>query len=236
MTLELKAETREIIGKKTKTLRQKGFIPAIVYGPGRKAISLQVNYEDFRKILEQAGESTLIKLNIEDHIKDVLIHEISKDPIDDRFIHVDFYEVRMDKAIKAEVSLVFDGEAPAVKNLEGILIKNVTEVEVEALPKDLPHEIRVDISGLDSFEKHIRIKDLNLPSGVKITNDPEEVVLLVKPPRTEQELKELEEKPIEKVEEVEKVSEKPVEGEESIEETKETKKETKEEVKEGDQR
>src|SRR4030042_1222100 len=234
MTLELKAETREIIGKKTKTLRQKGLVPAVVYGPRHKPVSIQINYEDFRKILEQAGESTLIKLKIEDRVKDVLLQEISKDPIEDRFIHVDFYEVRMDKASKAEVSLVFYGEAPAVKNLEGILVKNATEVEVEALPKDLPHEIKVDISGLDSFEKRIRIKDLNLPAGVKITNDSEEVVLLVEPPRTEQELKELEEKPIEKVEEVEKVSEKPAEGEESIEEIKETKKETKEEVKEGE--
>jgi large subunit ribosomal protein L25 len=119
----------------------------------------------------------------------------------------------MDKTLTAEVQLIFEGEAPAVKSLDGILVKNITEVEVEALPKDLPHEIKVDISSLDSFDKHIRIKDLQLPLGVKILAEAGEVVVLVKPPRTEEELKALEEKPEEKVEEVEVVAEKEVEEE-----------------------
>lgn len=103
------------------------------------------------------------------------------------------------------MSLIFEGEAPAVKNLEGVLIKNITEVEVEALPKDLPHEIKVDISCLETFDEHIKIKDLKLPEGVKVLAEPEEVIALVTPPRTKEELEELEEKPEEKVEEVEGV-------------------------------
>ncbi len=224
MTLELKAQVRNILGKKLKTLREKGIIPAVVYGPGYKPTSIQLDYEEFRKIFEQAGESTLIKLKIKneklktgEENKDVLIHDIAKDPVSDRFIHVDFYQVRMDKVITAEVSLVFEGEAPAVKNLDGVLLKNVTEVEVEALPKDLPHEIKVNISSLDTFDKHIRIKNLELPPGVKILADPEEMVASVIPPRTEEELKALEEKPEEKVEEVEVAKEgevsAPTEGE-----------------------
>lgn len=200
MESELKAQSREDVGKKLKSLRQKGIIPAVVYGSGHKPISIQVDYKEFGKIFEQAGESTLIKLRVGNEVKNVLIHDIAKDPVSGRFIHVDFYHVRMDKAIKAEVPLIFTGEAPAVKALEGVLIKNITEVEVEALPKDLPHEIKIDISGLDSFDKHIRAKDLILPSGVKIDLDPDEVIVSVMPPRAEEEVKAAEEKPAEVVE------------------------------------
>lgn len=204
MELELKAQSRESVGKKLKSLRKQGIVPAVVYGSGHKPISIQIDYKEFGKIFEQAGESTLIKLKIlnpksKDEAKNVLIHDIAKDPVSGKFIHVDFYHVRMDKAIKAEVPLIFEGEAPAVKALEGVLVKNITEVEVEALPKDLPREIKIDISGLDSFDKHIRAKDLILPSGVKIDLDPEEVIVSVMPPRAE-EVKAVEEKPAEIVE------------------------------------
>lgn len=206
MTLELNAKVREDIkSNKLKALRKKGFVPAIVYGPGHKPLPIQVEYQEFKKVFDDAGESTIIKLKAGNDSKNVLIHEVARDPVTDKFIHIDFYQVRMDKAISAEVSLIFEGEAPAVKNLEGVLIKNITEVEVEALPKDLPHEIKVDISCLETFDEHIKIKDLKLPEGVKVLAEPEEVIALVTPPRTKEELEELEEKPEEKVEEVEGV-------------------------------
>jgi large subunit ribosomal protein L25 len=193
MDLELKAQTRENVGKKLEALREKGIIPAVVYGSSHKPVSVQVNYEEFRKIFEQSGENTLVKLKIGNEAKNVLINEIAKDPVSGKFIHVDFYQVRMDQVIKAEVPLVFEGEASAVKNLEGVLIKNMNHIEVEALPKDLPHEIKIDISVLDSFDKNIRIKDLVLPKGVKIDLDSEEVIVSVIPPRTEEEIKSTEE-------------------------------------------
>lgn len=233
MSLELNAKIREDVGNnRLKTLRKKGFIPAIVYGPGHKPLPIQVDYQEFEKVFEIGGESTILKLKIHPVIrqgapsddgakskveenKNVLIHDVDRDPVEDKFIHIDFYQIRMDKAISAEVPLVFEGEAPAVKNLEGVLVKNITEIEVEALPKDLPHEIKVDISCLETFDEHIRIKDLKLSEGVKILADPEEVIALVTPPRTKEELEELEEKVEEKIEEVEKVEE-----EEKIEEEK----------------
>ena len=208
MVLELKAQIRKDTGRKLKTLREKGFIPAVVYGPGHKSNSIQLDYGNFKKVFEEAGESTLIKLKIDEHAKNVLIHDVSIDPVDGKFIHVDFYQVVMDKIIKTHVPLVFEGEAPAVKNLGGVLMKNLTELEIEALPKNLPHEIKVDISFLDSFDKHIRVKDLNLPEGVKILEKFEELVVSVIPPRSEEELKALEEKLETKIEEVEKIGEK----------------------------
>jgi len=200
MELELKAQLREEAGNKLKSLREEGFIPAVVYGSGHKPISVKVNYEEFRKIFDQSGESTLVKLKIGNETKNVLMHEISKDPVTSRFTHVDFYQVKMDKIIKAEVPLLFEGEAPAVKNMEGVLVKTINHLEVEALPKDLPHEIKVDISALDAFDKHIRVKDLILPQGVKIDLDPEEVIVSVIPPRVEEEIKITEEKPTEVIE------------------------------------
>ncbi len=208
MAIELKAEIREEFGKKLKALREKGFIPAIVYGPGHKSIAIRINMKDFKRVFKEAGESTLIRLKIGDQVKNVLIHDIAMDVVNDIPLHVDFYQVALNKMLKTKVPLVFEGEAPAVKTLDGVLVKNLTEVEIEALPKDLPREIKVDISGIDSFDKHIRVKDLNLPPGVKILEEKEEVVVTVIPPRTEAELKALEEKPEEKVEEIEVVGEK----------------------------
>jgi len=218
MTLELNAKVREVLGKKVKSLRKKGIIPAVIYGLKAKSIPLEIDYSKFEKTFKEAGESTVIKLKINDKKarptagqpkadKNVLIYDVSRDPVSDKFIHIDFYEVRMDKPITTEVPLVFEGEAPAVKNLEGVLVKNITEIEVEALPANLPHEIKVDISALKTFDDLIHIKDLKIPDGVKISVNPEEIVALVSPPRSEEELKALEEEVEEKIEEVEKVGE-----------------------------
>lgn len=213
--IEIKAENRKETGKKVKTLRDKGIVPAVVYGAGHKSVSIQVNAKEFNKTFREAGETTLLKLKIGDHTKNVLIHDIARDPIENNIIHIDFYEVKMDQQIKTEVPLVFEGEAPAVKNLGGILVKNLTEIKVEALPKDLPHEIKVDISKLETLESYIRIKDLVLPAGVKILEEMEETVVLVEPPRSEEELAKLEGKTEVKPEEVEIVTEKkPGEGQE----------------------
>ncbi len=231
---ELNAKTRKTIGKKVKSLRKKGIIPAVFYGAKTKSESIKVNYGEFEKIYNQIGESTILKLNIKDSktkkekTKNVLIHEVAKDPVTDKFSHIDFYAVRMDKPITADVSLVFEGESPAVKNLEGTLVKNINELKVEALPADLPSEIKVDISSLETFDDLIKIKDLDVSKDVKILADKQEAVASVSPPRTEEELAALEEEVEEKPEEVEKVGEEEEEAAE-MEETGEEKEPKKEE-------
>lgn len=223
--IEIKAENRKEIGRKVRILRDKGIIPAVVYGAGHKPISIQVNAKEFNKTFKETGETTLVKLKLDDHSKNVLIHDIARDPIENNIIHIDFYEVKMDQQIKTEVQLVFIGEAPAVKNLGGILVKNLTKIKVEALPKDLPHEIDIDISKLETLESHIRIKDLILPVGVKILEEMEETIVLIEPPRSEEELAKLEEKTEAKPEEVEVVTEKKL-GEEQEEKSEVGKKES----------
>lgn len=203
--LELSAKLRQETGHQNKHIRKQGLIPAILYGRKVKNLSLMVGEHEFEKVYQETGESTLIKLKIDsqgEKERIVLIHDVAKDPVSDNPIHIDFYQVKMDQAIKVEVPLVFTGESAAIKEQEGVLVKNIQSLEVEALPQNLPHQIEVDISSLKTFEDNIYIKDLKLPSEVKIEAQPEEVVASVIPPRTKAELEKLEEAPEEKVEEV----------------------------------
>jgi large subunit ribosomal protein L25 len=225
----LKAKIRKDLGKKTKALRKNGVLPAIFYGPkmtsgrGKKALPLEINLKEFEKIYQQAGESTLISLEVEEQKTLVLIHEVQRDPITSKPIHVDFYQPILEKEITAKVPLVFEGLSPAVKDLGGTLVKDISEVEVRALPQNLPKEIKVMVESLKTFEDNIKISDLKTPEGVKILKKPEEIVASVSPlEKVEEELV----KPIEeKVEEVEKVEKKEkVEEKEVVEETKEEKK------------
>ncbi len=228
--LTLSVKIRQTFGKKVKNLRENGLIPAILYGPEiKESLPLEIDYKTFEKIYKEAGESSLISLEVrveEDKSSSspfavaredeklvnrqpkkflVLINGIKHDPLTGKLIHIDFYQPRLGEEIEAKVPIILEGEAPAIKELEGTLVKNISEVEVKALPQKLPKEIKVDVSSLKTFEDHILIKDLKIPEGVKILKDPEEIIASVAPPeRIEEEL----EKPIEeKVEEVEKVKE-----------------------------
>ena len=226
--ITFKAETRDIFGRKTKKGRQAGLIPAVVYGRAFKSRSLWIKALDFLKLLKVSGESTIIELNIDGkETHKVLIHETQKNPITDKYIHVDFFQVRMDEEIETEVELTYFGEAPAVKELGGVLVKSINEIEIRCLPADLPSEIKVDISTLKTYEDRICIKDLKISPKVKMELDPETVVALVSEPRSEKDLEDLEEKVEEDVAKVEGVvKEKGVE-----ENKKEDKKKEKEEQK-----
>lgn len=216
--LSLSAKIRKDLGKKVKVLRKKGILPGVLYGPKIETRPLEIDLKEFEKIYKEAGESSLISLEIDKKKFLVLIHEVKLDPLTEKPTHVDFYQPRLEEEVEAMVPLVFEGEAPAVKDLGGTLVKNISEVEVKALPQNLPHEIKVNIDRLKTFEDNISIKDLIISKEVKILKEPKEVVAAVSPPeKVEEEL----EKPIEeKVEEVEKVEEKVEEKEEEEEKEK----------------
>lgn len=209
--LTLSVKTRKELGKKNKTLRGQGLIPAIIYGHKVETQPLTVGYKDFEKAYGEVGGS-LLNLKIQDSKENgevpVVIQDVSKDPVTHKFIHIDFYQVRLDEKITVSLPLVFEGEAPAVELEEGTLIKNIYELETKGFPHKLPKEIVVDISGLKTFNDQIQVKDLNLPEGVEIERDPEDVLVLVQPPRAK------EEEVLEEVPEGEAVEEVKVEGEE----------------------
>lgn len=183
--MEIRAENRDVFGKKLVPLRKKGKLPAILYGPKTENRAIFVVLADFKKIWAEAGESTVVQLDLGDFKKEVLIYEVSIDPVKNEPVHVDFYAVQMDKPIEAGVALVFEGTSPALKDLGGILVKVMHEVQIEALPKNLPHELSVDISKLTNFEDKIFAKDIKLPPGVELKVNPEEVVALVEAPKEE---------------------------------------------------
>ncbi len=223
----LSAKIRKDLGKKVKQARKKGIIPAVLYGPKIENISLEIDLKEFEKVYQEAGESSLIQLQVDKKDFLVLIHAVKIDAVSQKPIHIDFYQPRLDEEITATVPLVFEGQAPAVKDLGGTLVRNIHELEVKALPQNLPHEIKVDISKLKTFEDNILVKDLIIPKEVKILKTPDETITFVsEPEKIEEEL----EKPIEeKVEEVKIVEEKkPSEAEiAEEEETKETKQKAK---------
>lgn len=202
--LKLTATTRDN-KQSLNQIRKKQQIPAVLYGKNFKSQNLAVDYNSFYKVYTQAGESTILDLEINDQKNNALIKDVQFSPIKDTIIHIDFIKINMKEKITANVELNFIGQSRAIKDLEGILVKNINELEIECLPADLPKEIIVDISSLNTFEDVIKIKDLPIPPKVEIKLDPEEVVATVTPPRSEEELEALKEEVEEDVEKVEGV-------------------------------
>ncbi|MDO8664180.1 MAG: 50S ribosomal protein L25 [Candidatus Liptonbacteria bacterium] len=185
--MDLAVTDREKFGKAVRVLRREGLIPAELYGHGLENAHLAVNRKEFAKALQEAGESTIINLLTSKGKRPALVHDIQKDFLTDEIIHIDFHQVRMDEKIKADVLLEFIGEAPAVKEFGGVLNKTISEIEVEALPGDLPRSFQVDISGLKELNQSIYVKNLKIPKGVEIMVAPETVIITVTPPAVEEE-------------------------------------------------
>lgn len=182
----LATKTRKINGKKVKSLRNKGLLPGVLYGPKTNPALLKVDLKEFKKIYREAGESSLISLKVGKKTRKVLIHDVQQHPLTDEFIHVDFYEPLLKEKIEATIPLVFEGEAPAVKDLGGTLVKNISEVEVKGLPQELPREIKVNIEALKTFGDSIHIRDIRIKEDIEILKELGEVIASVIPPREEE--------------------------------------------------
>lgn len=200
--VELRVESRTILGKRVKQVRQNGLLPGVLYGEGIGSHAISIPARAFEHAYQEAGESTLLRLVIGDAAHTVLIHDITHDPLRGTPIHADFYAVRMDKVLRVKVPVVFVGESSAVKNEGGILVKVVHELEVEAMPVDLPHEMRADLSLLVAMSSRMRVKDLPHDAGVRIIADQDEIVALVEPPRSEEAMAELTAAPVGEIKEV----------------------------------
>jgi large subunit ribosomal protein L25 len=177
-----------------KNLRKKGLLPVVVYGQGKKTLSLMIDRVEFEKAYREAGTSQIIDLEIEGASKkNVLVHQVDHHPVSGLVTHVDFYEISMKEKITTEVPLVYTGDSAAVIEMSGTLTTNKDAIEVECLPGDLPHEIVVDISSLTDFDSAIHVSDIKVGEGVEIKNAPEEVIASVEPPRSEEEMAGLDE-------------------------------------------
>ncbi len=217
MTYSLTLKNRTT--KKLAELRLAGQLPGVMYGPHREPMPVSVSAVEFNKLYTTAGESSLIDVVMEGTTQPVkaLIQDVQYDPVKGSMIHFDLREINMNEEMHATVQLVFVGEAPAVKELGGTLMKPHGEVEVNCLPKDLVSQIDVDLSVLKTFEDAIFVGDLKLPAGITVVDSAEQLVAKVTPPLSEDQLKALEEVPaavptLEDIE-VEKKGKKEEEGE-----------------------
>lgn len=228
--ITLKATTRDLLGKKVKLLREKEQLPAILYGRKFQPLPLSLNKQEFIKISQKAGEATIIDVQVpQKESYKALIRDIQKEPVTDEIIHVDLYKVDMTQEIETEIPLHFVSTSPAVEEQEGNFITNKDSIKVECLPDNLVSEIEVDISILKTFEDLIHVKDLNIPEGIKVLEDAEDIVAQVTPPLSEEELKAMEEEAtastekaqietMEAAAEKEKAEKEKAEGEEKAEE------------------
>lgn len=183
--LKLKAKLKQ--DKNNDRLRESGRLPAVVYGHGVENKSIDLDYQEVRKALEKAGESTLIELDIDkDELLTVLIHDVQYNTLTDTISHLDFYQIKKGEKIDLDIELNFIGEAPAVKELAGVLVKPHDKIEVRCLPKDLVSHIDVDLSSLKTFDDSISVSDLDIPETLEVLES-DVVVASVTPPRKEEE-------------------------------------------------
>jgi large subunit ribosomal protein L25 len=187
----LNLEPREA-GVKAEVLRRAGKLPLALYGKGVEPMLFVGDALNISKTLKHAGESSLVNIKVagqEDRI--VLFKEPQYNPTTGAVTHIDLYQVNLKEKIKAEVPLVFEGEAPAVENVDGVLITNKDKIEVECLPSDLPHEIKIDLSVLANIDDEIKVKDLKLPAGVEVLDEPEDSIIIVTEQREEEPVEEV---------------------------------------------
>ena len=224
----LHVEKREIIGKKVKSLRDKGFIPANIYGKDFPSSSISLNNKDFIKIYRSAGETQVIYLDLSGKEIPTMIHKVQTHPVSDAILHVDFRKVDLTQKLEAPVPVRIINESEAVTQKKGDLLTIESHILVEALPNDMPHEIEVDISILKEANDEIKIGSLKPAGNYVFKDDPEKVIVKIA------EHKEEDLTPATEVEVAEATEEKPEEaqtedGEKSKETPKESEKAQKEE-------
>lgn len=183
-TKVLKAEVRKIEGRKVKNLRLQGILPANIYGKKVKSQAVQVSLKDFEKVYSEVGETGVVDLGVGEDVHSVLVHNVQLNPVTDKPVHVDFLQVDLNEKVEAEVSIEMTGESPAEKQALGTVVQYINEIQVEALPKDLPEKFIIDVSGLTEVDQAIFVKDVKVDrSKVEIKGDLEAIVVKVEPPQ-----------------------------------------------------
>ncbi|NIM58268.1 MAG: 50S ribosomal protein L25 [Candidatus Aminicenantes bacterium] len=231
MSFKIKAEKREIFGKNaSRRLRREGMIPAILYGAEAVNVPLTLKKNDVFMILRSdTGENTVFQVMFDSESKDVMIKELQRDPVTDEILHADFVHIAMDKAIRVDVPIVSVGEAVGVKTEGGFVDFITREVEIECLPKDIPENIEVDISGLH-LRQSLKAADITLPEEVELITPSDTILVLIEVPSKEEEIEvEEEEEVIGEEEEPEVIGKERLEKEEVEAKEEKGEKEAKEE-------
>lgn len=176
-------------------------MPANIYGKKIKSQAVQLELANFLPVYKGAGETGLVDIAIEGEkaARAVLIHNVQFDPVTDQPIHADFHQVTLTEKVKAEIPVELTGESPAVEQKAGILVRLLDEIEVEALPTDLPEKIEVDLTPLEKVDDMIRISDLEFDKKkISLVGESSRVIVKIEPPaKVEEEKPSVEEEAVE---------------------------------------
>jgi large subunit ribosomal protein L25 len=175
----IKATRRNVLGKQVKAIRREGKLPAVIYGHHIDPISIEMDLRDASKSLTGLAPSALITVEVDGTPHTALVREKQRNKLTGTLLHIDFMAVSMKEKLRANVYIEITGISPAVKELFGVLVTGLDDVEVESLPQDLPERIVVDISNLLKIGDGIYVRDLPVPEGVKILQEPDTMVVLV---------------------------------------------------------
>ena len=178
---ELKVSHRDVLGKKVRFLRREGLTPVNLYGPNIESLSLQVETSLLKRLIAKVGRNALIALKVDSAKEPIMamIRDMQRHPLTGDLLHVGFFQVEMTHRVKAEVPLLFLGEAPAAMTSRTMLIENLTSLEVEALPADLPRNIEVDLTVLEEINQAIHVRDIVVGEAVEVLTDPDRLVVKV---------------------------------------------------------
>ncbi len=200
----LQATQRDVTGKQVKVLRRQGRLPAVLYGKSFKPLAVSLDFHEANRVLPGITSSHLVEVEVDGERHTALVREKQFHPVLGKLVHVDFMAVSMTEKLRANVSIHLEGESPAVRDLNAVLVTGVEEIDVECLPKDLPERILVDISSLGEIGAVIRVRDIHLAAEIRVLTDLDEMVVLITAPAAEEE------------EEVVEVVEEPAEAEPEV--------------------
>lgn len=183
---KITATKRTLLGRKVKQLRRQGIIPAHLFGKKIDSIAIQVDAKTFSKLFDQVGETGIIDVTIADKSYPSLVVGRAVDPVTGAILHIDFHNVSLTEKVTATIPIELVGESPAVKEAGGIIAQSLHELEVEALPTELPESFVVDIAKLKAIGDSLTIADLAVPEGVTISLEPESVIVSITEPAPEE--------------------------------------------------
>ena len=189
---QLVVDPRTVTGKKVKALRRQGIIPAHLYGRGTESLALQTSTQTMISLLRTTAPNTIIDLQIngESEPRSVVLRGVQRNRVTSELVHIDFLQISLTEKLRTDVPLVITGQAPAVGVLGGVLLQTLDRLTIEALPGDVPQQIEVDVSELETIDSSVFVRDLPVPAGVEVLADPNQVVSKVAAPRLAAEIEE----------------------------------------------
>jgi large subunit ribosomal protein L25 len=196
----VKASRREVIGKKVKQLRNEGKLPAVIYGKHIDPLAVTMDLRETTKLLRDVGRSSVLTLDVDGEEFNALVRDRQRDIFSGKYLHIDFLAISLTEKVRTQVGIALEGEASAIKDFSAVLVTGLERLEIECLPSDLPERIVVDISSIATIGDGIYVKDLNIPDGVDVLEDLEEMIVVATAPMMEEEEEEIEEELLEEEE------------------------------------